>query len=98
MTGGVGWQKKGVAHDVFLTEKGGGAPKNISSEGGGAVIYYSGEKFDMYRLLLPQGGSNNRCFARYEAGFVGLPSQVQVKFEPESNVRVTSCLAVFVVH
>jgi hypothetical protein len=31
---GVGWQKKGVGHEVFLTEKGGGAPKNISSEGG----------------------------------------------------------------
>jgi hypothetical protein len=43
---GVGWQKKGMGHEVFLTEKG-GAPKNISSEGGGPVIYYSGEKFDM---------------------------------------------------
>ena len=43
----MGWQKKGVGHEVFLTEKGGGAPKNISSEGGGPVIYYSGEKFDM---------------------------------------------------
>jgi hypothetical protein len=46
----VGWQKKGVGHEVFLTEKGGGAPKNIGSEGRGPVIYYSGiigEKFDM---------------------------------------------------
>ena len=25
----------------------GGPPKNISSEGGGRVIYYSGEKFEM---------------------------------------------------
>jgi hypothetical protein len=39
----VGWQKKGVGHEVFLTEKG-GPPKNIGSEGGeGPVIYYSGE-------------------------------------------------------
>jgi hypothetical protein len=45
---GVGWQKKGVGHEVFLTEKGGGAPKYISLEGGGPVIYYSGEKFDMF--------------------------------------------------
>ena len=30
---GDGWQKKGVGHEVFLTEKG-GPPKNISSEGG----------------------------------------------------------------
>jgi hypothetical protein len=29
----VGWQKKGVGHEVFLTKKG-GAPKNIGSEGG----------------------------------------------------------------
>jgi hypothetical protein len=32
MTGG-GLAKKGVGHEVFLTEKGGGAPKNIGSEG-----------------------------------------------------------------
>jgi hypothetical protein len=37
----VGWQKKGVDHKVFLPEKV-GAPKNIGSEGGGPVIYYSG--------------------------------------------------------
>jgi hypothetical protein len=49
----VGWQKKGVGHEVFLTEKG-GPPKNIGSEGGGGGVqlfillwYYSGEKFDM---------------------------------------------------
>jgi hypothetical protein len=35
---GVGWQKKGVGDEVFLTEKG-GAPKNISSEGGGGSSY-----------------------------------------------------------
>jgi hypothetical protein len=46
MTGGV-LEKKGVGHEVFLTEKG-GPPQNIGSEGGGGpVIYYSGEKFDM---------------------------------------------------
>ena len=48
MTGG-GLAKKGVGHEVFLTEKG-GPPKNIGSEGGGPVIYYSGiigKKFDM---------------------------------------------------
>ena len=28
----MGWQKKGVGHEVFLTEKG-GSPKNIGSEG-----------------------------------------------------------------
>jgi hypothetical protein len=28
-----GLAKKGVGHEEFLTEKGGGAPKNISSEG-----------------------------------------------------------------
>jgi hypothetical protein len=33
MTGG-GLAKKGVGHEVFLTEKGGGAPKNIGSKGG----------------------------------------------------------------
>jgi hypothetical protein len=43
MTGGE-LAKKGVGHEVFLTEKW-GAPKNIGSEG--PVIYYSGEKFDM---------------------------------------------------
>ena len=32
----MGWQKKGVGHEVFLTEKW-GVPKNI-----GSVIYYSG--------------------------------------------------------
>jgi hypothetical protein len=42
----VGWQEKGVGHEVFLTEKG-GAPKNIGSEGG-QLFYYSGEKFDIY--------------------------------------------------
>ena len=45
MTGG-GLAKKGVGHEVFLTEKG-WPPKNIGSKGGGPVIYYSGEKFDM---------------------------------------------------
>jgi hypothetical protein len=29
----VGWQKKGVGHELFLTEKG-GSPKNIGSERG----------------------------------------------------------------
>jgi hypothetical protein len=29
----VGWQKKGVGHEVFFTEKG-RPPKNIGSEGG----------------------------------------------------------------
>jgi hypothetical protein len=43
----VGWQKKGGGHEVFLTEKRGAAPKNISSEREGPFIYYSGEKFDM---------------------------------------------------
>ena len=33
----MGWQKKGVGHEVFLTEKG-GPPKNISSEGGGQLF------------------------------------------------------------
>jgi hypothetical protein len=28
----VGWQKNGVGHEVFLTEKG-GPPKNIGSKG-----------------------------------------------------------------
>jgi hypothetical protein len=37
----VGWQKKGVGHEVFLIEKE-GPPKNIVSEGGGPIIYYSG--------------------------------------------------------
>jgi hypothetical protein len=36
---GVGWQKKGVGHEVFLTEKRGGPPKNIGSEGGGGSSY-----------------------------------------------------------
>ena len=40
MTGG-GLAKKRVGHEVFLAEKG-GLPKNIGSEGGGPVIYYSG--------------------------------------------------------
>jgi hypothetical protein len=42
----VGWQKKGVGHEVFLTEKGGGHLKLLVQKGG-PVIYYSGEKFDM---------------------------------------------------
>jgi hypothetical protein len=37
-----------VAHEVFLTEKGGlGHLKILVQKGGGPVIYYSGEKFDM---------------------------------------------------
>jgi hypothetical protein len=36
MTGG-GLAKKGVGHEVFLTEKG-GAPKNIGSEGGSSYL------------------------------------------------------------
>ena len=44
---GVGWQKKGVGHKVFLTEKR-GLPKNIGSEVGVQLFYYSGGKFDMY--------------------------------------------------
>jgi hypothetical protein len=43
----VGWQKKGVGHEVFLTEKGGGHLKILVQKEGGPVIYYSGEKFDM---------------------------------------------------
>jgi hypothetical protein len=38
---GVAWQKKGVGHEVFLTEKGGGHPE-ILVQKGGPVIYYSG--------------------------------------------------------
>ena len=41
----MGWQKKGVGHEVFLTEKGGHL--KILVQKGGPVIYYSGEKFDM---------------------------------------------------
>ena len=37
MTGGPGWQKKGVGHEVFLTEKG-GPPKNIGSKGGSSYL------------------------------------------------------------
>ena len=37
MTGG-GLAKKGVGHELFLTEKGGGAPKNIGSEGGSSCL------------------------------------------------------------
>jgi hypothetical protein len=46
MTGG-GLAKKGGGSWGIFDWKVGGAPKNISSEGGGPVIYYSGEKFDM---------------------------------------------------
>jgi hypothetical protein len=35
---GVGWQKMGVGHEVFLTEKG-GPLKNIGSEGGGVQLF-----------------------------------------------------------
>jgi hypothetical protein len=38
MTGG-GLAKKGVGHEVLLTEKG-GPPKNIGSEGGGGPVNY----------------------------------------------------------
>jgi hypothetical protein len=37
MTGGV-LEKKGVGHEVFLTEKG-GPPQNIGSEGGGVQLF-----------------------------------------------------------
>jgi hypothetical protein len=37
----VGWQKKGVGHEVFLTEKGGGGHLKILVQKGGPVIYYS---------------------------------------------------------
>jgi hypothetical protein len=37
---GCGLAKKGVDHEVFLTEKG-GPSKNISSEGGIQLFYYS---------------------------------------------------------
>jgi hypothetical protein len=46
MTGG-GLAKNGVGHEVFLIEKEGGAPKNIISEGGFQLFYYSAGKFDM---------------------------------------------------
>jgi hypothetical protein len=47
MTGG-GLAKKGIfkGHEIFLTEKG-GSPKNIGSEGGVQLFYYSGGKFEM---------------------------------------------------
>jgi hypothetical protein len=35
----VGWQKKGVGHEVFLTEKGGGHVKILVQKGG--LFYYS---------------------------------------------------------
>ena len=44
MTGG-GLAKKGLGHEVFLTEKGGGARKSISSEGE-VQLFYCGGKFD----------------------------------------------------
>ena len=45
----MGWQKKGMGHEVFLTEKG-GAPKNIGSEGGSS-----------YFIIVGGGGGNFTC-------------------------------------
>jgi hypothetical protein len=42
MTGG-GLAKKGVGHEVFFSERG-GAPKHISSEGGGVELFIIVEK------------------------------------------------------
>jgi hypothetical protein len=50
MTGGD-WQKKGVGHEVFNRifdwKRGGHLKMLVQKGGGGPVIYYSGEKFDM---------------------------------------------------
>ena len=42
----MGWQIKGVGHEVFLTEKGGDL-KILVQKGGIQLFYYSGEEFDM---------------------------------------------------
>ena len=62
MTGG-GLAKKGVGHEVFLTEKG-GPPKNISSEGGVQLFIIVDKNLTCNNYCYHmQGGSNNRCFA-----------------------------------
>jgi hypothetical protein len=59
----VSWQKKGVGHEVFLTEKG-GPPKKFVQKGGGQLFYYSGEKCDVTIIATiesEQGGKFNSC-------------------------------------
>jgi hypothetical protein len=87
----VDWQKKGVGHEVFnriFDWKRGGHLKMLVQKGG----------VQLFIIVEKNLTCNNYCYHREVAIIVGLPCQVQVKFEPESNVRVTSCLAVFVVH
>ena len=60
----MGWQKKVVGHEVFLTEKG-GAPKNISSEGGGGV--------QLFIIVEKNLTCNDYCYHREVAIIVVLP-------------------------
>jgi hypothetical protein len=52
----VGWQKKGVGDEVFLTEKG-GPPKNIGSEGG----------VQLFIIVEKKMTCNNYCYHRERA-------------------------------
>jgi hypothetical protein len=63
--GGLGWQKRGVGHELFFTEKG-GSPKNIGLKGGGSSCFtdYSGENLTC----------NDYCYCRERAG----PSRLEV--------------------
>ena len=58
MTGG-GLEKKGVDHELFLTKKEGGAPKNIGSEGGSSYFVIVGENLTCNDYC--EGSKFNSC-------------------------------------
>ena len=60
----MGWQKKGVGHEVFLTEKGGGGHLKILVQKGGVQLFIIVEK----NLTC-----NDYCYHREVAIIVVLP-------------------------